>query len=59
VIWAAPAEAVDGRLTMLPPTLSTLRDLAGHPDVPSALSAAETRDPATPVRARFTSDPQP
>jgi len=48
--WCAPALAIDGRFTMLPPTRATLRDLAAHPDIEAALAAAALRDPATAVQ---------
>jgi 8-oxo-dGTP pyrophosphatase MutT (NUDIX family) len=48
--WCAPALAVDGRFTMLPPTLATLRQVAEHPDIPSALAAGALRDAATPIQ---------
>jgi hypothetical protein len=48
--WCAPADAVDGRFTMLPPTEITLRQLAASADIEAAFRAAASRDAATPVR---------
>jgi 8-oxo-dGTP pyrophosphatase MutT (NUDIX family) len=51
--WAAPAEAVDGRLRMLPPTLATLHELAECPSIEAAFAAARRRDVASPVHPVF------
>jgi len=46
--WLAPGAALDafgrGKLAMLPPTASVLRDLTAYPDVASALAAAGGRE---------------
>lgn len=61
VLWVSPAAAlVDyarGDLAMLPPTVATLADLAGMPDVAAVLASAEGRDvrPLMP-RPRLTDD---
>lgn len=47
-LWIAPAQAQ--HLPMLPPTRHTLAELAGFPDVASALAAAAHRDISEPVR---------
>lgn len=48
VVWVAPADALGdyarGELAMLPPTVATLADLAGYPDVASVLAAADERE---------------
>ena len=48
VTWIAPADALEayarGRLPMLPPTVATLADLAGHSDVDGVLARAAARD---------------
>ncbi|ARQ69939.1 NUDIX hydrolase [Streptomyces marincola] len=55
VLWLRPADAVAGyergELPMLPPTITTLRDLAAFPTVGAALAAARGRE-VTPVMAR-------
>lgn len=55
-LWLPPAEAVArvdaGEIVMLPPTLETLRQLAGHSSVDAALAAAAGRDAATPIVPR-------
>lgn len=59
--WARPADAVArfeaGEIVMLPPTLVTLRELAGYRSVAAALAAAADRDTATPVEPRLVRDP--
>ena len=59
VEWLAPAEAVArveaGEYLMLPPTVTTLRELTGHDGV-SALAAAAGR-PLAPIMARAAVDP--
>ena len=59
VEWLAPAEAVArveaGEYLMLPPTVTTLRELTGHDGV-SALAAAAGR-PIAPIMARAAVDP--
>ena len=47
-LWVRPADALEQGLTMLPPTAAALRDLAGHPDVTSALHASRTIRPVLP-----------
>ncbi|HUR51078.1 MAG TPA: NUDIX hydrolase [Mycobacteriales bacterium] len=41
-LWVRPAQAMDDGLTMLPPTWSTLKELASFSDVRSALDAERT-----------------
>jgi 8-oxo-dGTP pyrophosphatase MutT (NUDIX family) len=48
--WCAPGDAVDGRFTMLPPTETTLRELAASASIGAAFETAASRDAATPVR---------
>jgi len=48
-VWCPPADAIDGRFTMLPPTIHTLTELADAGHVAAALAAATTRDPAHPI----------
>ncbi|MGX2996386.1 NUDIX hydrolase [Streptomyces sp. JNUCC 64] len=54
-VWTAPSRAADGydrgELTMMPPTIATLRQLAGYRTAAGALAAAPERD-LTPVLAR-------
>jgi hypothetical protein len=38
-LWIRPAEALTADLTLMPPTLAVLRDLAAHPDVEASLAA--------------------
>jgi 8-oxo-dGTP pyrophosphatase MutT (NUDIX family) len=45
-VWCTPAEAADGRFTMLPPTLVTLAEVAEAGSVTAALAAAPARNPA-------------
>jgi 8-oxo-dGTP pyrophosphatase MutT (NUDIX family) len=58
--WLPVADAVGGydrgELSMLPPTVATLRALLPYPSVAATLTAAGTRD-LTPVQARVTADP--
>lgn len=46
-LWAAPAKALAdhaaGRVSMLPPTVATLRELAAYPDAAAVLAAGATR----------------
>jgi hypothetical protein len=60
-VWRRPADAVAeaeaGRLPMLPPTLTVLRDLAGHGSIGSALAAGAGRDLTRPVFPRVVHDP--
>jgi 8-oxo-dGTP pyrophosphatase MutT (NUDIX family) len=52
-VWCTPAEAADGRFTMLPPTLHTLTELAELAEagsIEAALAAASDRDPADAIR---------
>ncbi len=50
--WLRPAAALEaaraGQITLLPPTAVTLRELAGHPDVPGILSRRMTIAPRLP-----------
>ncbi|WP_341717842.1 NUDIX domain-containing protein [Micromonospora sp. FIMYZ51] len=52
-LWARPADACDravaGELTMLPPTLITLGEIAACADLAAVARAAATRDAATPI----------
>ncbi|MEU6069189.1 MULTISPECIES: NUDIX hydrolase [Streptomyces] len=54
-VWIRPQEASDsydkGELTMMPPTIATLRQLAPHATAAETLAAAPARD-LTPVLAR-------
>ncbi|UXY28929.1 NUDIX hydrolase [Streptomyces sp. HUAS TT20] len=54
-VWIRPQEASDsydkGELTMMPPTIATLRQLAPHATAAETLAAAPARD-MTPVLAR-------
>jgi 8-oxo-dGTP pyrophosphatase MutT (NUDIX family) len=54
-VWIRPQEASDsydnGELTMMPPTIATLRQLAPHTTAAETLAAAPARD-MTPVLAR-------
>ncbi|WP_433890481.1 NUDIX hydrolase [Streptomyces sp. CA-111067] len=54
-VWLPPAEAVAGydrgEMVMLPPTISTLRDLLPYGSAAAALAAAPSRD-LTPIQAR-------
>jgi 8-oxo-dGTP pyrophosphatase MutT (NUDIX family) len=52
--WCTPADAVDGRFALLPPTRMTLRELSACAAVGEAFAAAAGRDCATPVRPSFT-----
>jgi len=52
-VWATPAQAVDGRYRMLPPTHATLAELAQCASIDAAFQAARTRDVASPVRPVF------
>lgn len=52
-LWLSPAAAVarfdSGEIAMLPPTIVTLRELAGFESVDAALAAAAGRDAATAI----------
>ncbi|MDM4721052.1 NUDIX hydrolase [Micromonospora sp. WMMA1363] len=50
-LWVRPADA--GELTMLPPTLVTLGQVAACGDLAGVGAASATRDPATPVTPRL------
>jgi 8-oxo-dGTP pyrophosphatase MutT (NUDIX family) len=50
-LWRRPADALADGLTMLPPTAAALRDLAGHPDVDSALRSRRRIHPVLPKLA--------
>lgn len=56
-VWIRPAEALarqeKGEITMLPPTITVLRELAAYSDVDSALAATAGRDAATPLMPRL------
>jgi len=49
-VWCTPADAVDGRFTMLPPTFATLHQIAECDSIPAAVAAAADRDPSDAVR---------
>ncbi|GAA2377643.1 NUDIX hydrolase [Dactylosporangium salmoneum] len=49
-VWCAPAEAADGRYTMLPPTRYTLMELAEAGSIAAVLAAAPARNPADAIR---------
>lgn len=59
-IWLRPAEAAAryaaGELPMLPPTITTLRQLAEHPDAAAVLAAAARRSPGAPISPRIIHD---
>ncbi|HEX5540522.1 MAG TPA: NUDIX hydrolase [Micromonospora sp.] len=56
-MWIRPAEALAqaaaGEISMLPPTLLTLREVAACPDLPAVLAAAADRDVSTPITPRL------
>ncbi|MFY1689545.1 NUDIX hydrolase [Plantactinospora sp. WMMB782] len=56
-VWIRPAEALArsaaGELAMLPPTLVTLTELDGCPDLAALPAAAAGRDPAAPIVPRI------
>jgi 8-oxo-dGTP pyrophosphatase MutT (NUDIX family) len=54
--WCTPAEALDGRFEMLPPTRANLRDLAALADLDRALDEAAHRTLIDPVRPNFGTD---
>ncbi|MEU8299364.1 NUDIX hydrolase [Micromonospora sp. NPDC048909] len=60
-LWIRPAQARDraeaGELTMLPPTLVTLAQVAAAGDLAGVVRAAATRDAATPVTPRLELSP--
>ncbi len=61
-LWMRPGEACEraraGELTMLPPTLVTLGEVAACPDLEAVARAASARDAATPIMPRLDlSDP--
>ena len=47
-VWVRPQDALDQGLTMMPPTATVLRDLAGHATVADALAAERTITPVLP-----------
>ncbi|MFG2037662.1 NUDIX hydrolase [Dactylosporangium sp. NPDC048998] len=49
-VWCPPAEAADGRYTMLPPTRYTLQELAEAGGIDGVLATAPARDPADAIR---------
>ncbi len=55
-LWITPADALAGweagELAMLPPTVSTLRDLAAYPRMVDVVAASAGRDAARPVLPR-------
>jgi 8-oxo-dGTP pyrophosphatase MutT (NUDIX family) len=61
VAWVRPADALAaadrGEMLMLPPTLATLRELAGHADVASVLAAERTIRPLVPEPAIVDGEP--
>lgn len=48
-VWVRPGEALAGGFALMPPTRETLRAVAGHPDVTSALAAERTITPILPT----------
>jgi 8-oxo-dGTP pyrophosphatase MutT (NUDIX family) len=52
-VWGEPAQLADGRYTMLPPTLVTLRELSAYSTVDTAMAAAADRDLVTDRAATF------
>lgn len=52
-LWISPADACAGELTMLPPTLVTLGQVAACRDLAGVVAAAATRDAASPVTPRL------
>lgn len=56
-LWVRPADALAraaaGELTMLPPTLVNLAEVAAAGDLPGVAHAATTRDAATPITPRL------
>lgn len=53
-LWISPADAcATGELTMLPPTLVTLGQVAACQDLAGVIAAAANRDPASPVMPRL------
>jgi 8-oxo-dGTP pyrophosphatase MutT (NUDIX family) len=55
--WIRPADALDreahGELTMMPPTIKSLEDLAAHPNAASAINAARKLDRPVPIMPRL------
>ncbi len=47
-VWVRPQDALDQGLTMMPPTATVLRDLAGYDTVAGALAAERTITPVLP-----------
>lgn len=47
-LWVRPADALAQGLAMVPPTVAVLRELAGHPDVASAVHAPRAIRPVLP-----------
>ncbi|MFY1674891.1 NUDIX hydrolase [Plantactinospora sp. WMMB334] len=60
-MWIRPADALArvgaGAIAMLPPTLITLTELAGCPDLAAVPVAAAGRDPARPLTPRLATAP--
>jgi 8-oxo-dGTP pyrophosphatase MutT (NUDIX family) len=52
-VWARPADALDGRFALMPPTQHTLTTLAAYGSLDDVFGAARERDPAIPIRPRF------
>ncbi|SCG75137.1 NUDIX hydrolase [Micromonospora humi] len=56
-LWMRPADALAraeaGELTMLPPTMVTLAEIAAAGDLPGVARAAADRDPGTPILPRI------
>ncbi|RIV37232.1 NUDIX hydrolase [Micromonospora radicis] len=56
-LWIRPADACAraeaAELKMLPPTLVTLGEVAGYPDLPAVAVAATARDASTPITPRL------
>ena len=47
-LWVRPQDAIEQGLTLMPPTHEALTELAGYPDVASALAAQRTIVPVAP-----------
>lgn len=56
-LWIRPSDALArasaGEISMLPPTMLTLREVAACPDLPDVLAAAGERSPRQPVTPRL------
>jgi 8-oxo-dGTP pyrophosphatase MutT (NUDIX family) len=50
-VWCAPADATDGRFTMLPPTIYTLMELTAAGSIAAAM--ASDRNPAAAIPPKF------